>query len=164
MYLRQLGVPSPTVSKTPKYFCFKLWHHNQYIFTFGILFHHHQTVSDRWTTHRRGGGIIAMAWVVLVETVIDMWVPILFTNLLALNVMTLMAKYHKKKANWLWKTIQIWTIHPHSYGYKIILTHNSNPAYLRDVQTKWHTPVLSNMLSRDWSMARLCPRLLRIRE
>ena len=110
------------------------------------------------------GGMIAMAWVVLVETVIDTWVPILFTNLLTLNVMTLMAKYHKKKANWLWKTIQIWTIHPHSYGYKIILTHNSNPAYLRDVQTKWHTPVSSNMLSKDGSMARLCPRLLRIRE
>ena len=31
------------------------WHHNQYIFTFGILFHYHQTLSDRWTTHRRGG-------------------------------------------------------------------------------------------------------------
>ena len=123
-------MPSPTVSKTPQYFCFKLWHHNQYTFTLGILFHHHQTVSDRWTTHRRGEGIIAMAWVVLVETVIDMRVSILFTNLLTLNVMTLMAKYHKKKANWLWKTIQIWTIHPHSYGYKIILTHNSNPAYL----------------------------------
>jgi hypothetical protein len=117
-------------------------------FTLGILLHHHQTLLNRWTTHRRGG-IIAMAWVALVETVIDMRVSILFTSLPTLNVMTLMAKYHKKKANWLWKTIQIWTIHPHSYGYKIILTHNSNQAYLRDVQTKWHTPVSSNKLSRD---------------
>ena len=40
-----------------------------------------------------------MAWVVLVETVIDMRVPMLFMNLLTLNVMTLMAKYHKKKAD-----------------------------------------------------------------
>ena len=43
-----------------------------------------------------GGGIIAMAWVALVETVIDMRVSMLYTNLLTLNVMTLMAKYHKK--------------------------------------------------------------------
>ena len=40
-----------------------------------------------------------MAWVTLVETVIDMRVSVLFTNLLTLNVMTLMVKYHKKKAN-----------------------------------------------------------------
>ena len=36
-----------------------------------------------------GGGIMAMAWVALVETVIDMRVSILFTNLPTLNVMTL---------------------------------------------------------------------------
>ena len=41
-----------------------------------------------------------MAWVALVETVIDMRVSILFTNLLTLNVMTLMAKYHKKKTDY----------------------------------------------------------------
>ena len=38
-----------------------------------------------------------------------------------------------QEKGWLWKTVQIWTIHPHSYGYKIILTHNPNPAYLHDV-------------------------------
>ena len=54
-------------------------------FTIGILLHHHQTWSDRWTTHR--WGIITMAWVALVETVIDMWQSILFTNLLVFHWM-----------------------------------------------------------------------------
>ena len=70
-------------------------------FTLGILLHHHQTLLNRWTTHRRGGGIIAMAWVALVETVMYMRLSYLRTYLcLPLNVMTLMGKYHKKKADY----------------------------------------------------------------
>ena len=103
-------------------------------FTLGILLHHHQTLLNRWTTQTGGGGIIAMAWVALVETVIDMRLSFLFTNLLMSSTECDDTNGEiSQEKGWLWKTVQIWTIHPHLYGYKIMLTHNPNPAYLHDV-------------------------------